>query len=302
MTAFFVFSGQGAQHAGMGKDLYEAFPEARRCFDATARELGDEHLKVIFEGPEETLTSSRFCQTAIYTMSCAALEAFRARRPEVAPVACAGLSLGEYAALYAAGSFDFVTGLKLLDKRAAEMDAACRKSSGGMASVLKADPAVIEAACAEAGIDIANYNSPGQIVISGEKAKLAKAIEILRAKGVTRIVELNVAGAFHSRLMAEAGAEFAPALAAAKLEMPRVPVYHNFTADAAKDLDELRSNLAHQVSGSVRWEGCLRRAVAAGADTVIEFGPGSVLTGLAKRTIPELRLVNVNCAAALENL
>lgn len=301
MKAFFVFSGQGAQHAGMGKDLYEAFPEARRCFDATARELGDEHLKVIFEGPEETLTSSRFCQTAIYTMSCAALEAFRARHPEVAPVACAGLSLGEYAALYAAGSFDYVTGLRLLDKRAAAMDAACRRSSGGMASVLKADPAVIEAACAEADVDVANYNSPGQIVISGEKTKLVKAIELLRAKGVARIVELNVAGAFHSRLMAAAGAEFAPALAAAKLEMPRVPVYHNFTADAAKDLDELRSNLAHQVSGSVRWEGCLRRAVAAGADTVIEFGPGNVLTGLAKRTIPELRLVNINCAAALEN-
>ena len=302
MKAFFVFSGQGAQHPGMGRDLYDASPEARRIFDATARELGEEHLKVIFEGPEETLTSSRFCQTAIYTMSCAALEAFKARCPGVVPVACAGLSLGEYAALYAAGSFDYATGLKLLAKRAAAMDAACRRSSGGMASVLKADPAIIEAACAEAGIDVANYNSPGQIVISGEKEKLAKAIEILRAKGVARIVELNVAGAFHSRLMAGAGAEFAPALAAAELVMPRIPVYHNFTADAAKDLDELRSNLAHQVSGSVRWEGCLRRAVAAGADTVIEFGPGNVLTGLAKRTVPELRLVNINSAAALENL
>jgi len=302
MKAFFVFSGQGAQHAGMGRDLYDAFPEARRCFDTTARELGDEHLKVIFEGPEEKLTSSRFCQTAIYTMSCAALEAFRARRPEIVPVACAGLSLGEYAALYASGALDYTTGLKLLDRRAAAMDEACRRTSGGMASVLKADPKIIEAACAEADIDVANYNSPGQIVISGEKAKLAKAIEILRAKGVSRIVELNVAGAFHSRLMAEAGAEFATALAAAAIRMPAVPVYHNYTAAPAKDLDELRSNLAHQVSGSVRWEGCLRAAVAAGADTVIEFGPGSVLTGLAKRTIPELKLVNINSAASLENI
>ncbi|MBQ6353228.1 MAG: ACP S-malonyltransferase [Lentisphaeria bacterium] len=300
MKAFFVFSGQGAQSVGMGKDLYEAFPEARRCFDATAELLGAEHLEVIFAGPAEKLTSSRFCQTAIYTMSCAALEAFRARHPEVVPVACAGLSLGEYAALYAAGAFDYATGLKLLARRAELMDAACRKSTGGMASVLKADPAVIEAACAEADIDVANYNSPGQIVISGEKSKLAKAIGILRDKGVTRIVELNVAGAFHSRLMAEAGEAFAPALEAARLTMPRVPVYHNYTAATAKDTAELRSNLARQVSGSVRWEGCLRAAVAAGADTVIEFGPGNVLTGLAKRTIPELRLVNINSAAALD--
>ncbi len=302
MKAFFVFSGQGAQSVGMGKDLYETSPEARRCFDATAAVLGAEQLDAIFNGPAEKLTSSRFCQTAIYTMSCAALAAFRARRPEVSPAACAGLSLGEYAALFAAGCFDYETGLRLLARRAELMDEACRKSSGGMASVLKADPAVIEAACAEADIDIANYNSPGQIVISGEKGKLAKAIGILRDKGVSRIIELNVAGAFHSRLMAEAGEAFAPALAAAQLTMPRVPVYHNYTAAPAKDLDELRTDLARQVSGSVRWEGCLRAAVAAGADTVIEFGPGNVLTGLAKRTIPELRLININSAAALENI
>ena len=299
MKAFFVFSGQGAQSVGMGRDLYEASAGARRCFDTLASVLGAEHLRVVFEGPAEELTSSRFCQTAIYTMSCAALEAFREKHSDIAPVACAGLSLGEYAALYAAGAFDFTTGLKLLARRAELMDEACRATAGGMASVLKADPAVIEEACRECDLDIANYNSPGQIVISGEKTKLAKTIEALRAKGVSRIIELNVAGAFHSRLMAGAGEKFAPALAAAELKMPAIPVYHNYTADAAKDLNELRADLARQVSGSVRWEGCLRRAVAAGADTVIEFGPGAVLTGLAKRTLPELKLFNINSVEAL---
>ena len=299
MKAFFVFSGQGAQSVGMGKDLYEASAGARRCFDTLAGVLGAEHLRVVFEGPAEELTSSRFCQTAIYTMSCAALEAFREKHAEIVPVACAGLSLGEYAALYASGAFDFTTGLKLLARRAELMDEACRETAGGMASVLKADPKVIEEACRECDLDIANYNSPGQIVISGEKGKLARTIEVLRAKGVSRIVELNVAGAFHSRLMAGAGEKFVSALAAADLKMPAIPVYHNYTADAARDLAALRDNLARQVSGSVRWEGCLRRAVATGADTVIEFGPGAVLTGLAKRTLPELKLFNINSVEAL---
>jgi len=298
---FWVFSGQGAQHPGMGRDLYDAFPAAKRRFDEAAQRLGDEFLATVFEGPAEKLTETRFCQPAIYTMSCALFDVFHEKFPAAGAVAAAGLSLGEYAALYAAGAVDFATGLELLRRRAAAMDEACHEFPGGMASVLKADPEVIRAACAEAGIDVANYNSPGQIVISGEHAKLARAIELLNARGVSRIIELQVAGAFHSRLMSEAGRRFAPALAEAAMRMPAIPVYHNFSAAPAADLAELRTLLEKQVSGSVRWEESLRRAAAEGALNVIEFGPGNVLTGLARRTLPELKLFNLNTKESIDN-
>ena len=300
-NVFWVFSGQGAQHPGMGRDLYEAFPAAKRRFDDAAERLGGEFLATVFDGPAEKLTETRFCQPAIYTMSCALFDVFREKFPEAGAVAAAGLSLGEYAALYAAGAIDFATGLELLRRRAAAMEEACHEFPGGMASVLKADPEVIRVACAEAGIDIANYNSPGQIVISGEHAKLARAIELLKARGVSRIIELQVAGAFHSRLMSEAGRRFAPALADAEIRMPAIPVYHNFTAAAAANPAEIRSLLEKQVSGSVRWEESLRRAAAEGARNVIEFGPGNVLTGLARRTLGELKLFNLNTKESIDN-
>ena len=179
------------------------------------------------------------------------------------------------------------------------MDEACKANPGTMASVLGGDRAVIEETAAECGIDVANYNSPAQIVISGTVEGVGKAVEALKAKGMRKVIPLNVAGAFHSRLMAEAGEKLAGALESVELTLTDVPVYHNFSADAAKDAAEMRKLLASQVAGSVRWEECLRRAVADGVDTVIEFGPGNVLTGLAKRTIPELKLMNVNSVETL---
>jgi len=301
MGNFFGFSGQGAQSVGMGRDLYDVFPAARKRFDEAAARLGRWFLDIIFNGPEEELTSTRCCQPAIYTVSCAALDAFRELNPGVEPMACAGLSLGEYAALYAAGAVDFATGLELLVRRAELMDEACREFPGSMASVLKADPAVIKAACDEAGIDVANYNSPGQIVISGEVPKLADAIALLKSRGVSRIIELKVAGAFHSRLMSEAGKRFAPTLESAAVKPGAVPVYHNFTAAPAADAAEMKACLRDQISGSVRWEESLRLAAANGAANVIEFGPGAVLTGLARRTLPELKCFNINSAETLNN-
>lgn len=302
MKAFFVFSGQGAQTVGMGKDLAEAFPEAKALFDEADAVLGYEQSSIIFNGPAEKLTESRYCQPAIYTMSCAALAAFKTRYPDVTPVGCAGLSLGEYGALYAGGAFTFAEGLRLLAQRAELMDKACRATSGGMASVLGGDAEIIKEVCAACEIDVANFNSPGQIVISGEKVKLAKAVEELKARGMRKIIVLNVAGAFHSRLMKPAGEALEKVLEESPVAMPRIPVYHNFTAAPAADVAQLRANLAAQVAGSVRWEECVRNMVAAGGDTMIEFGPGNVLTGLLRRTLPEVRGLNVNSAETLRNI
>ncbi len=301
MKPFFVFSGQGAQSVGMGRDLAEAFPSARACFDEADSILGYDQSGLIFNGPVERLTESRYCQPAIYTMSCAALAAFRSRFPGVVPTGCAGLSLGEYGALFAGGAFRFADGLRLLQQRAELMDKACRASSGGMASVLGGDADVIREVCASGGIDVANFNSPGQIVISGEKTRLAAAVEELKARGMRKVIVLNVAGAFHSRMMAAAGEALKPVLEATPMTMPEIPVYHNFTAAPAADLAELRANLAAQVAGSVRWEECVRNLAAAGGDAMIEFGPGNVLTGLLRRTLPEMPYFNINSVESLES-
>ena len=301
MKAFFVFSGQGAQTPGMGRDLYESSAAAKAVFDAADAALSYKLTDIIFNGPAETLTSSIHCQCAIYAMSCACLAAFREKFGDAVPVpvACAGLSLGEYAALCAAGAISFEDGIKLLSKRGKFMDEACSAVPGGMASVLGGDLQVIEEVAKLCDIDVANYNSPGQIVISGAKEKVEAAVGELKNRGLRKVIVLNVAGAFHSRLMAPAGEKLAKELESTVLTMPAVPVYNNRTADAAQSVAEMRTLLAGQVAGSVRWEECLRRAVAAGADTVIEFGPGNVLTGLARRTVPELKLININSTETL---
>jgi len=300
MKLFFVFSGQGAQSPGMGRDLYDNFAAAKKCFDTADEVLGYALSDIIFNGPAEELTATRNCQTAIYTMSCAALAVFRERFPEAVPCAAAGLSLGEYAALCCGGAFSFEEGLKLLRQRALFMDECCRNTEGGMATALGGDRAVIEAVCARVGIDVANYNSPGQIVVSGPKEKVRQAVECLKAEGMRKVIELTVAGAFHSRLMEEAGVKLAGVLEKTPLRMPSIPVYQNFTAAVPADVAELKKNLAAQVSGAVRWESCVRAAFAAGAEAMVEFGPGNVLTGLLRRTIPEARSFNVNSAASLD--
>ena len=304
MKPFFAFSGQGAQAVGMGKDLYEKYPAAKAVFDEADATLGYKISELCFEGPAEKLTETIYCQPAIYTMSVACLEAFRSRFGEsVLPMACAGLSLGEYGALYAAGTFNFAEGLKLLARRAELMDKACNETRGAMASVIsreRKDRMVIKEICGGCEVDIANYNSPAQVVISGDKSQVIRAIKLLQEKGLKKIIPLNVAGAFHSRLMKSAGVGLKPVLNAAGLKMPTTPVYHNLTAAPASTLPELKTNLAGQVAGSVRWEESVTAMVEAGADTMIEFGPGNVLTGLMRRTLPDVKCFNINSVETLE--
>ena len=299
----FIFSGQGAQTVGMGKDLYETSSAAKAVYDEADSVLGWSISEVCFNGPAEKLTDSIYCQPAIYTTSMACLAAFREKFPGVEALATAGLSLGEYAALAAAGYFSFADGLKLVSKRGEFMDAACQENPGTMACILGGDPAEIAAACEEADIDVANYNCPGQTVISGVHAGVEKACAILKTKKVKRIVPLTVAGGFHSRLMKTAGEKFAAVLAEVPVNPLKCAVAQNVIGGLVENEADIKENLVRQVAGSVQWESCVRDIAAKlDCDTMIEFGPGAVLTGLVRKIEPGKQLFNVSCAADLDKI
>jgi len=300
--AIYVFSGQGAQAVGMGKDLVEASSSAKVVFERADETLGWSISEICFEGPPEKLTSSKFCQPAIYTMSAACLAAFNERHNnDIKPLAVAGLSLGEFAALCAAGTLDFETGLKLVAKRGELMDKACSETDGAMASVLGAPLETVKTVCAECDVDVANHNCPGQIVVSGEKDRVSDAVKMLKERGIRKVIPLKVAGAFHSRLMKGAAAEFAEVLKDVELKPPAIPVAQNVTGGFVKDPEEIRTNLAKQVSGSVLWEDCVKTMVEKTEPAIaVEFGPGEVLTGLIRRTVSHVATFNINKAENLD--
>ncbi|HEY9172305.1 MAG TPA: ACP S-malonyltransferase [Verrucomicrobiae bacterium] len=296
----FLFAGQGAQVVGMGKDLAEAFPEAKAWFDRANAAVGYDLASVCFAGPDAELTKTENAQPAIFLVSWVTLELLKARVPALPCDATAGLSLGEFTALTAAGVMSFEDGLRVVRQRGRFMQEACEVTKGGMAAVIGLDEAPAREVCAEAGVVLANLNCPGQLVISGPADCIAKAVELAKARGAKRAIALPVAGAYHSPLMASAQPKLQAELAAVKLSAPSVPVISNVTAQPHAGPDEIRARLVEQVTASVRWEESMRYLLAQGFTRFIEFGPGSALSGFMKRIDKTAQVLNVADAASLE--
>lgn len=295
-----LFAGQGAQFTGMGKDLAEAFPTAKSYFDRADAALGYELSKICFEGPEEELTKTENAQPGIYLVSWIAMELLKEKAPGLTFDATAGLSLGEFTALAAAGAMSFEDGLKVVRLRGRYMQEACDATQGGMAAIIGLDAAVTQEVCDAAGVNIANLNCPGQIVISGAADKINAACDLAKEKGAKRALPLTVAGAYHSPLMESAQPKLEGALNEIELRAPSVPVFANVNAQRHGEPAEIRARLVEQVTGAVRWEESIRGLIADGFTRFIELGPGNALTGFMRRIDKGVQILNVGDAASLE--
>jgi [acyl-carrier-protein] S-malonyltransferase len=295
-----LFSGQGAQKVGMGKDFHEASATARELFDRADEVLGFPLSTTMFEGPEEELTRTSRCQPALYLHGLVALALLKERVGGLNPVAAAGLSLGEFTAHSAAGTFSFEDGLKLVARRGLFMEEACQATQGAMAALIGGEEEAVKALAAECAVDVANFNAPGQIVLSGTVEGIDAAVEKARDHGIRRAIKLNVAGAYHSRLMQSAQDQLAAELAGVAMQSPGIPVVCNFGASVVSDPTEIRSMLEKQVTGSVRWTESIRLLCEKGHRTFIELGPGKVLAGLVAKIDKEATVHSVEDLASLE--
>jgi [acyl-carrier-protein] S-malonyltransferase len=304
-----LFTGQGAQSVGMGRALAEEFPTAGDLCAETNKILGRSLTDMMWNGPAEDLTTTSNCQPALYLHGLAALAVVRELFGDFPIDSAAGLSLGEMTAHAAAGTFDFASGLKLVQRRGQLMDEACAATLGGMAAMIGGQENEVRQLAADEDVDIANINAPGQIVISGELAKVEAAIGVAREHGIRRATMLKVAGAYHSRLMQSAYEKFGEALLEVDMQPPAFPVISNVTGEEVQTLPDIRRTLQEQITATVRWQDCIERMLARGCEFFIELGSGTVLAGLLKRIREDADVVSVSdpdsayqCAAHLRSI
>ena len=295
-----LFAGQGAQTVGMGKDLAAKYLAAAALFTHADTILGRPLSGIAFDGPEGELTQTKNCQPALFVHGLACLAALRAEIGDFPIHASAGLSLGEFTAHAAAGTFDFETGLRLVAQRGLFMQEACEETIGGMAAMIGGDESAVRTLASECDVDVANLNSPGQIVISGESSKVALAVSLAKEHGIRMAKTLNVAGAYHSRLMNSAFLLLGDALQATALHLPSFPVICNVDARPVREAEEIRESLQDQVTGTVRWTETIEYLVdEEKCDLFIELGPGGVLAGLLNRTRKGTACVSITDCASL---
>jgi [acyl-carrier-protein] S-malonyltransferase len=296
--AVMLFAGQGAQEVGMGKDLAEAFPSALDLIARADEIVGFPLSEVMFEGPLEELTRTSRCQPALFVHGYVCLQLLRERVPDLEEVASAGLSLGEFTAHAAAGTFDFETGLALVYKRGVFMEEG--PNGGSMAAMVGGTEEAVYRLAQEVGVDVANYNAPGQIVLSGTKEGIAQCVARARECGIKMAKELVVAGAYHSKLMQPAQDKLALELVDAEMREPDFPVWCNIEARPVTDVAHVKKTLEAQVTGSVRWSESMQKLIASGENTFLEIGPKGVLAGLMKRIDRGAKVIRVHDVPSLE--
>lgn len=301
MNAVLLFSGQGAQKVGMGQDLLNAYPTAKALIEQADAALGEPLTKVMFEGPNEELTRTCNCQPALYVHGLACLAVLKELVPALTPVAAAGLSLGEFTAHAAAGTYTFEEGLRLVQKRGAFMEEACNATKGTMAAMIGGSDDAVTALAAECDVDVANFNCPGQTVVSGTEEGVDKAIAGAKAAGIKIAKKLNVAGAYHSRLMRSAQIKLAEELALVNFGMPSIPVYCNYEARPVESSEDIRLMLEKQVCGSVRWTASMQKLIDQGERLFIELGPGKTLAGMMGRICKEARVISIEDVESLQS-
>lgn len=295
-----LFSGQGAQAVGMGADLLPLLQGDHSLLAQADEILGWSLSEVMFEGPMQELTRTSRCQPALYVHGLLCLQLLQQRVPNLNVVGAAGLSLGEFTAHTAAGTFDFESGLQLVAKRGRFMEEATDATQGAMAAMIGGEEAAVVELAAQCEVDVANYNAPGQIVLSGEVAGIEKAVELAKSKGIKLAKKLPVAGAYHSRMMQSAQEKLAEELKNVSVKEPNIPVVCNVEAREVSSQEDILATLEAQVTGSVRWTKSMKVFLEKGETQFIELGPGGVLAGLMRRIDRSAKVLKVEDAGSLE--